>query len=352
MLRIGILGASGYAGAELVRILLSHPEQKELHLSSVSFEGKTLDEVFPSFYPNPRGSAAGKAMRLENADAVIEASDIVFSCLPHGFAEKIAARCLEKGARFIDISADFRFGEDETTYTAWYGKNYAFPALHQVAVYGLPELNRDAIAGAKIIGNPGCYPTSAELGLYPALLYKIACPAGIIIDSASGVTGAGREPSQSTHFPDCADSISPYKIGAHRHQPEIDRYLSIMAGEPISSVFTPHLAPMNRGIVSTIYFTLTKPISAAALRELYAEFYAREPFVRVLPAGATATNRGVKFSNFCDISLHLSSNGKTGIVVSTIDNMVKGAAGQAVQNMNLALGLDETSGLTMVPPAF
>ncbi len=173
-----------------------------------------------------------------------------------------------------------------------------------------------------------------------------------MVDSASGVTGAGREPSQTTHFPDCSDAISPYKVGAHRHQPEIDRYLSAMAGEPVSCVFTPHLAPMNRGIVSTIYFRLAKPMDAAAVRALYASFYAEEPFVRVLPEGSTASNRNVVFSNYCDLSVHLSSNGKTAIVVSTIDNMVKGAAGQAVQNMNLALGLEETAGLAMVPPAF
>lgn len=352
MIQIGILGASGYAGAELVRILLSHPEPNRLRLSSVSFEGKGLDIVYPSFYALGGSSKGASALSLESADAVIDASEVLFSCLPHGYAEAAAERCLSKGGLFIDISADFRFGDDEETYTTWYGKTYASAELHAKAVYGLPELNREKIRTARLIGNPGCYPTSAELGLFPALAGGIADESSIVIDSASGVTGAGREPSQTTHFPDCADSIAPYKIGAHRHQPEIDRYLSIMAGKPISSVFTPHLAPMNRGIVSTIYFTLRKPMDAKELRSLYASFYANEPFVRVLPAGATATNRNVKFSNYCDISLHLSSNGRTGIVVSTIDNMVKGAAGQAVQNMNLALGLAETAGLTMIPPAF
>lgn len=345
MLRIGILGASGYAGAELVRILLSHPEEKVLNLSSVSFEGKNLESVYPSLYK------AGKLV-LMNAQAVLDASDVVFSCLPHGHAEKTAGQILDKGGLFIDVSADFRFGDDEETFRTWYGLPYAYPDLHAKAVYGLPELNREAIREARLIGNPGCYPTSAELGLYPALSAKLADLESLVIDSASGVTGAGREPSQSTHFPECSGAISPYKVGAHRHQPEIDRYLSQMAGSPVSSVFTPHLAPMNRGIVSTIYFRLAKPMDAKALQEHYSQFYADEPFVRVLPAGQFASNRNVVFSNFCDISTHVSSNGKTGIIVSAIDNMIKGAAGQAVQNMNIALGLAETAGIDMIPPAF
>jgi len=343
---IGILGASGYAGAELVRLALSHPETKGLHLSSVSFEGKNLSDVYPSY----RGSGAD--LVLESADAVIGASDVVFSCLPHGHAEAAAARCLAKGTLFIDISADFRFGEDGDTFAKWYGKAYTEPALHAMSVYGLPELNREKISGAKIIGNPGCYPTSAELGLFPALRLGLADTGFIVIDSASGVTGSGREPSATTHYPECADSIAPYKIGTHRHQPEIDRTLSEMAGMSVKSVFTPHLAPMNRGIVSTMYFKLARAADASSLRAAYAEFYAGEPFVRVLPEGVVATNRNVKFSNYCDISLHMGADGATAIVVSAIDNMVKGAAGQAIQNMNIAMGFGETSGLAMVPPAF
>jgi N-acetyl-gamma-glutamyl-phosphate reductase len=351
MIHIGILGASGYAGAELVRILLSHPESKSLHLSSISFEGKTLDAVYPALTGIARRSASPE-LKLESASKVLEVSDVVFSCLPHGHAELAAGSILAKGGLFIDISADFRFGSDEETFKAWYGKSYEFPELHAAAVYGLPELNRGKIESARLIGNPGCYPTSAELGLYPALSAKLADPSSIIIDSASGVTGAGREPSQTTHFPECSSSISPYKIGAHRHQPEIDRYLSQMAGEPVSSVFTPHLAPMNRGIVSTMYFKLARTMNVGDLWKLYADFYRNEPFVRVLDLGQTASNRNVVYSNFCDISIHLSSNGRTGIIVSAIDNMVKGAAGQAVQNMNIALGFPETAGIDMIPPAF
>lgn len=346
MADIGILGASGYAGAELARLVLSHPETKGLKLSSVSFEGKGLEDVYPSY----RG--IGRSLALESSDDVIESSDVVFSCLPHGHAEAAAARCLAKGSLFIDLSADFRFGEDGATFLKWYGKAYTAPALHAQSVYGLPELNRAEIARSRIIGNPGCYPTSAELGLFPALRGGLADPSFIVIDSASGVTGAGREPSRTTHYPECADSVAPYKIGSHRHQPEIDRTLSEMAGVPVRSVFTPHLAPMNRGIVSTIYFRLTRPADAAALRAAYAGFYEGEPFVRVLPEGSIATNRAVKFSNYCDISLHMGADGVTAIVVAAIDNMVKGAAGQAIQNMNIAMGFGETAGLDMIPPAF
>lgn len=350
MLHVGILGASGYAGAELTRLLLSHPEKPQLHLSSVSFEGKGLESVYPAFQAS--GSGVFQPLVLESAEAVIEASEMLFSCLPHGHAEAAAKKCLDKGGKFVDISADFRFGNDEESFFTWYGKRYAFPGLHAESVYGLPELNREKIRKARIVGNPGCYPTSAELGLYPALSSGLADPEGIVIDSASGVTGAGREPSQATHYADCSDSIAPYKVGAHRHQPEIDRYLSVMAGKPVSSTFTPHLAPMNRGIVSTIYFRLTRSVDAKELQAMYASFYANEPFVRVLAAGQTANSRNVRLSNFCDISTHISANGKMGIIVSTIDNMVKGAAGQALQNMNLLMGYPETSGLMSLPPAF
>ena len=353
-IKAGILGATGYAGAELTRILLSHSKIQTLFLSSVSFQGQTMETLYPSLQncSSQKSPIFGTPMVLETADSVIEKSDVIFSCLPHGHAEKAGEACIEQGKLFIDISADFRFQDDEATFIAWYGKPYANKELHALAVYGLPEMNREAIKKAKLIANPGCYPTSAELGLMPALWHKIADTSTIIIDSASGITGAGREPSQSTHFPETNEAISPYKIGAHRHQPEIDRYLSIMAGTTVETIFTPHLAPMNRGILSTIYFKLSVAISIKELHSLYLSFYKNEPFVRILPAGSFASNRTVKYSNFCDISVHLSSNKKTAIIVSAIDNMVKGAAGQAIQNMNIALGFDETEGLLTIPPAF
>lgn len=351
MITVAVIGATGYAGAELARLLLGHPAVGKLVLASSSAEGETMG----SAYPNLLGGMGGRLvpeLRFVSPEAAVDEAEVIFSSLPHGIAEEHAARCRPRGVLFIDLSADFRFGDDEATFSSVYGKPYRHPALHAESVYGLPELNRAKIAKAKIIGNPGCYPTSASLGLYPGLAKGVFRTEGIIIDAKSGVTGAGKEPTKSTHYPEAADSLTPYKIGEHRHGPEIERNLAAMVGRPVEAVFTPHLAPMGRGIVSTIYAPLAGVIGAEALRELYAVFYAEEPFVRVLPAGSTATNRNVRLSNYCDISLHLARGGRTAVVVSAIDNMVKGAAGQAIQNMNIALGLDERSGISMLPPAF
>jgi N-acetyl-gamma-glutamyl-phosphate reductase len=370
----GIIGATGYAGAELVRLLAGHPDIDRLALASVSYEGDRIENVYPNFL--------GKVSAvLEKPEGVIAGSDVVFAALPHGVGEPYAKTCREKGIPFIDISADFRFGEDEAAFTAWYGKPYVYPELRKFSVYGLPELNRDAIKalaaqGAVIIGNPGCYPTGASLGIFPALARRLAAPEGtIIVDAASGVTGGGREPSRSFHYPECADSVAPYKVGSHRHLPEISRNIKAMtaagggSGTP-SLIFTPHLAPMNRGILSTIYIPLADPGRRAPsgtaplppskeieeksreIRDLYAAFYREEPFVRVLPAGTAAASSRVRQSNFCDISVHLDPEGTTLIVVSAIDNMVKGAAGQAVQNMNIVFGFDETAGLSAIPALF
>jgi N-acetyl-gamma-glutamyl-phosphate reductase len=362
MISCAVIGATGYAGAELSRLLASHPEVGTLILSSASAGGEALSSIYPNLIGAFAKSPA-RAVLVDKAEAIAGA-EVVFAALPSGHAEEIAAACAAKGSLFIDLSADFRFGADEATYSAWYGKKYARPELHAASVYGLPELNRERIralraapgaglpAGPRIIGNPGCYPTASTLGLFPALRLGLAEREGIIIDAKSGVTGAGKEPAKSSHYSECADSISPYKIGEHRHIPEIDAVLASMAGAPVDSVFTPHLAPMGRGIVATIYFRLAGEFGLDALRDAYSGFYAAEPFVRVLPAGLVATNRNVRLSNYCDISVHLARGGRTAIVVSAIDNMVKGAAGQAVQNMNAALGLDEGSGIAMLPPAF
>lgn len=349
MVHVGILGATGYAGLELTRILLQHPEVDKLSASSVSFEGKSLEDVYPSMVNRQNDTVLPE---LKKAEDVIAAADVVFSCLPHGHAEEAGHQCVSASKPFIDISADFRFGTHEDLFKKWYGAGYTYPELHAKAVYGLPELHRKAIKGAALIANPGCYPTSVELGLMPALQDGIVDLSSIVITSMSGVTGAGREPSQTTHYPEAADAASPYKVGSHRHQPEIDLVLSEMAGAPVQSVFTPVLTPMNRGIVSTICFRLARPLSAADLHAIYKDRYADEPFVRVLPLGSTASNRFVKFSNYCDISVHLSADGERAVVISTIDNMVKGAAGQAVQNMNILLGFEETEGLRFIPPAF
>ena len=366
----GIIGATGYTGAELVRLLYGHPKIEKMLLSSVNFEGQSIEEVYPNFL----GKIPGK---LLNAEEVIAASDFIFAALPHGTGESFAHACMERKIHYIDLSADFRFDDDEATFSAWYGKPYKHSELHKRSVYGLPELNRRRIrelaaSAAVIIGNPGCYPTGASLGAFPALAKGLAAGT-IIVDSASGITGGGREPSRSFHYPECADSIAPYKVGQHRHTPEIARNFAAMAGgNPVPAlIFTPHLAPMNRGILSTIYIPLAPewrvtPHTAGGIRlpskeveaktvqihDLYADFYKDEPFVRVLPAGLTASTNRVRQSNYWDISVHMEQGGGTLIIVTAIDNMVKGAAGQAVQNMNIIFGFDEKTGLEAIPALF
>ena len=375
-MKAGVIGATGYAGAELVRLLSSHPDVDDLVLSSVSFEGGRIEDVYPGFL-------GCVSFPLVKAADVVAASDVVFSALPHGIGEQHAKDCMARGVPFIDLSADFRFGGDEATFSAWYGKPYQHPELHGHSVYGLPEMNRErarelAGSGKVIIGNPGCYPTAAALGAFPAIAKGLAARnAVIIVDAASGVSGGGREPSRSFHYPECADSVSPYKVGAHRHTPEIARTFGAMAAAPEAApavIFTPHLVPMNRGILGTIYVPLSegwrvselgessgkaaRPPSgeieamAAAIHAVYADFYRDEPFVRVLPLGAVSATNRVRNSNYCDVSVHLDNSGSTLIVVSAIDNMVKGAAGQAVQNMNIIFGFDESAGLEMIPLLF
>ena len=372
----GIIGATGYAGAELARLLSAHPQISGLSLSSVSYEGQKIDSVYPNF--------AGRISSvLVKPEETIAGSDIVFSALPHGAGEPYAKACIDKDIHFIDLSADFRFGEDEETFKAWYGIAYAHPELRKRSVYGLPELNRKKInelksTGAVIIANPGCYPTGASLGVFPALANLIASGGTIIVDSATGISGGGREPQRSFHFPECSDSVNPYKTGAHRHGPEISRNFRFMSETAVPGtssapnvIFSPHLAPMNRGILSTIYIPLAsgwqvhghdtsaprppdKEINLMAdkIRKSYSDFYKNEPFVRILPEGCFATTGRVRQSNYCDISIHLDCSGKTLIVISAIDNMMKGAAGQAVQNMNILIGCDETAGLETIPSLF
>ena len=372
-MKAGVIGATGYAGAELVRLLSGHPKIDALVLSSVSFEGEKIEDVYPNFQGRITTS-------LVSAVQVIAEAGVVFAALPNGVGEGYAKACFDKGIPYIDLSADFRFGDDDLTYSAWYGKSHQYPQLCEHSVYGLPELNRDRIkelaaSGKVIIGNPGCYPTGASLGIFPALAKGLVKNAAVIIvDAVSGVTGGGREPSRSFHFPECADSVSPYKVGSHRHTPEIARNLFSMAAQynrpapPL--IFTPHLAPMNRGILSTIYIPLAgewqengsgatilppgKELEekAAKIHGIYGDFYRNEPFVRVLPQGIFAATNRVRQSNYCDISVHLDHSGSTLIICSAIDNMVKGAAGQAVQNMNVIFGYDETCGLEMIPALF
>jgi len=345
--KVGIIGATGYGGAELIRILYNHKNAELVALSSVSFEGKNMSDVYASFLQNCGGYI--KPMTLESEEAVIEKSDIIFAALPHGLSEPIAAACLAKGKRFIDLGADFRL-EEEETYKAWYKKPFDKPEIHGEAIYALPELNRESIKGKSIIANPGCYPTSAALGLFPALKNCLIEKDGIIIDAKSGVTGAGRKLSETGHFANLNEGFAPYNIGGHRHIPEIEQTLSDIAGKPISITFVPHLLPINRGILSTIYTKLRPGVTLEQVYKAYEKAYSGETFIRLSTAPVNVKN--VKYSNFCDISLHEDKRTNTLVIVSAIDNMVKGAAGQAVQNMNILCGLPEETGLLLIPPAF
>ena len=347
MIKVGIIGATGYAGAELARLLINHPEVKIEAVSSVSYEGQRIDDIYPNL-------KEVLPMTLESVDAIIPRCDVVFASVPHGVSEEMALKCKDSGAVLIDLGADFRL-HNEADYNKWYGKEYKHPELHEKAVYCIPELHRDEIKDAPIIGNPGCYPTSISLALMPAIKAGIIDLSHIIIDSKSGVTGAGRGLTQGTHYPDTNEAFAAYKAGAHRHTPEIEQTLSELSGEAVKVTFVPHLLPVNRGIESTIYATLNekgKALTAEQIDAIWRDAYKDERFVRVEKVGAYANIKNVRMSNMCDISLHRDDHCDTLIISSCIDNMVKGAAGQAIQNMNIRFGLPEATGLTMVPPAF
>lgn len=344
MIRAGVVGATGYAGAELVRLLSGHPGAELAAISSVSFEGKPLSEVYPAYYHLCD-------MVCGTQSEVVEKSDVVFAALPHGLSQELAAECYANGKVFIDLGADFRL-ENEEEYQEWYGGSYIHPNLHALAVYGLPELFRENIRGKKIIANPGCYTTAVPLALAPALRNGLIQKDGIIADCKSGVTGAGRKPSQNTHYPELNEGMSAYKVACHRHTPEIEQSLSHVAGAPVKLTFVPHLLPVNRGILATCYAKLADGTSMEQIRKAYHDAYDSEYFIRLLPQGRESDIKNVRCSNFCDISLHVDSRTNTFIAISAIDNMVKGAAGQAVQNMNLAFGIEETAGLKLFPPAF
>ena len=343
-IKAGVVGATGYAGAELCRILTGHPDAKLTAVSSVSFEGKKLSDIYPSYYQVCE-PVCGKQ------EEVVEQCDVIFAALPHGLSQELAAECDAKGKAFIDLGADFRL-ESEAEYQEWYGNSFLDPALHEKAVYGLPELFREQIRGKKLIANPGCYTTAVPLALYPALEAGLIEKDGIVADCKSGVTGAGRKMTQNTHYPELNEAFTAYKVAAHRHTPEMEQTLSKAAGAPVKLTFVPHLLPVNRGILATCYARLKPGVTMESLSRVYHERYDGEYFIRLLPEGRVADIKNVWYSNFCDVSLHLDSRTGTLVAISAIDNMVKGAAGQAVQNMNLAFGLDETAGLRLFPPAF
>ncbi len=343
MLKVAVVGASGYTGVELLRLLYGHPEVAVTCITSEQSAGRPVADVFPTL----RGRYA---QVLENLEPVRVAgkADLIFTALPHKAAMEVVPTFLKLGKRVVDLSADYRFS-DAAVYEKWY-EPHMDPENLKVAVYGLPEVRKEKIAGACLVGNPGCYPTSVILGLMPLLKNGLIDPSTIISDSKSGTSGAGRGAKVDNLFCEVNEGFKAYGVGGvHRHIPEIEQELSLLAGEQITITFTPHLVPMDRGILSTIYARLTGNHSVAELVELYAGFYEGEPFVRVLPAGSVPSTAHVRGSNFCDIGLSVDSRTGRVIVVSAIDNLVKGAAGQAVQNMNIMYGFPETMGLEVLP---
>ena len=339
MLKIAIVGASGYTGLELIRILHCHPEVAVTCLTSEQSAGKRISEVFPTL----RGRCE---LVLENLEPVrvAEKADIIFTALPHKAAMEVVPTFLDLGKKVIDLSADYRLS-DPAVYGQWY-EPHINPTNLKKAVYGLPEIRRDKIKSAKLVANPGCYPTSIILGLAPLLKKGLIDLSSIIADSASGVTGAGRSAKVDSLYCEVNEGYKAYGVGGvHRHTPEIEQELSLLAGEPLKITFTPHLAPMDRGILSTIYATPAASVSNEMLAELYRDFYMAEPFVRVLTNGNLPSTAFVRGSNFCDIAPLVDARTGRIIIVSAIDNLIKGASGQAVQNMNLVCGFPETTGL-------
>jgi N-acetyl-gamma-glutamyl-phosphate reductase len=335
--RIAILGASGYTGAELLRLLVRHPRAAIVALTADRSAGKPIGSVFPHL----SGLKLPDLVKTDEVDW--SGVDLVFCALPHGTTQEVIA-ALPAHLRIVDLSADFRLA-DGATYAEWYGHPHRAPELQKEAVYGLTELARPAIGNARLVGNPGCYPTAAQLPLVPVVRAGQIDADDIIIDAKSGVTGAGREAKQGSLYAEVAEGIHAYGVASHRHAPEIEQGLSEAAGRKIVVNFTPHLMPMNRGILATIYVRLAKGAEVEDLRQTLERAYEGEAFVRVLPEGSLPATRHVRGTNRCLIGLAKDRMSGRAILVAAIDNLVKGASGQAVQNMNLMMGLDETLGL-------
>lgn len=338
-IKVGIIGGTGYTGVELLRLLAQHPHIALKVITSRAEAGRPVAALFPSL----RG-VVDLAFSAPHA-ADLAACDLVFSATPNGVAMLEARALMEAGVRLIDLAADFRI-KDLSVWRHWYGMEHACPELVAEAVYGLPEVNREAIKGARLVANPGCHATAVQLGFLPLIERGVVDDAHLIADSKSGVSGAGRGANVGMLFSEVADSFKAYAVPGHRHQPEIVDILSAAAGRPVGLSFVPHLVPMVRGIHATLYATLKDAnTDITALQTRYEQRYAAEPFVDVMPAGAHPETRSVRGTNVCRIAVHRPAGGDTIVVLSVIDNLVKGAAGQAVQNMNIMFGFDEAAGL-------
>lgn len=343
MLKVGICGGSGYTGSELMRILSGHPEVIITAVTSERFIGRKVSDVFPHLHQYDH-------LIYEPLDipTLLEKADFFFTALPHGASQKAVNYFFVNKKKIVDLSADFRLS-DPAIYEQWYKTTHNFKETLINAVYGLPEINRDRIQQARLIANPGCYPTSVILGLYPSIKENLIDLDSIIIDSKSGTSGAGRKESVDLSYCEVNEGFKPYGIGVHRHIPEIEQELSLVAGRKIIVNFTPHLVPMDRGIISTIYSKLSKNIDTEEVISIYRELYRKEPFIRVLDEGFYPNAKNVRGTNLCEIGIKVVKRTNSLIVVAAIDNLVKGASGQAVQNMNLMMNFEETTSLNLQP---
>ena len=336
MIKIGIIGGTGYTGVELVRLLAAHPQADLRVITSRAEAGRQVSELFS----NLRGHV--NLAFTEPDPKALAACDIVFSATPNGVAMTHARELLKAGVKFIDLAADFRL-KDAALWEKWYGTPHACPELLSEAVYGLPEVNREKIKKARLVANPGCYPTAVQLGFLPLLENHLVDAQHLVADAKSGVSGAGRKAEVQMLFSETADSMKAYGVAGHRHWPEIRQGLAEACRKPVGLTFVPHLTPMIRGIHATLYARLAGP--ETDLQALYEKRYVNEPFVDVMPHGSHPETRSVRASNICRIAVHRPRGGGTVVILSVIDNLVKGAAGQAVQNMNIMFGLDERTGL-------
>jgi len=338
-IKVGIVGGTGYTGVELLRLLAIHPNVELTVITSRGEAGIAVAEMFPSL----RGYVSLKFSDPAQVD--LSVCDVVFFATPNGIAMQQTRELLAKNVRVIDLAADFRI-KDVATWEKWYGMTHACPDLIAEAVYGLPEINREKIKNAQLVANPGCYPTAVQLGFMPLLEAGVIDPTYLIADAKSGVSGAGRKAEVHALLAEAGDNFKAYGVAGHRHLPEISQGLTAMANQQVGLTFTPHLLPMIRGIHATLYAKLTKPVD---LQKLFEERYSNEAFVDVLPKGSHPETRSVRGSNQCRIAVHQPQGGDTVVILSVIDNLVKGAAGQAIQNMNIMFGLSEGLSLNVVP---
>lgn len=343
MIRAGVLGATGYAGTETVRLLLGHSGAEITRIVSHSNAGTRFSDL----YPNLRGICDLECTGLD-ADDIAKNCDVVFTALPHGASKEVIPSLYEKGLKIIDLSGDFRY-DDPAVYEKWYGQPHSDPELLKKSVYGLCELYRDKIQSAQLVGNPGCYTTCSITALYPIAAAGVADNHSIIIDAKSGVTGAGRGLSLPNMFCECTETMKAYKVAVHRHTSEIEQEVSHAAGEEIMLSFTPHLAPMKRGIFATCYINLKEKITTTELVEIYKKFYKGEKFIRIYDAGELPELKHIVGSNYVGIGMVVDERLGRAVIISCLDNLIKGAAGQAVQNMNIMCGLPEDMGLDGIP---